>query len=56
LNLFAETLAGIAVFTRLGEHGKGILLKTETEYIKKAKGIQIMDVTYYRESGRICCF
>jgi len=38
LTLFAETLAGLAVFSRLGPKGKGILLKTETEYIKKAKG------------------
>jgi acyl-coenzyme A thioesterase PaaI-like protein len=38
LNLFAETLAGLAVFTRLGAHGKGILLKSEIEFIKKAKG------------------
>jgi len=39
LTLFAETIAGLAVFTRLGPKGKGILLKTETEYIKKAKGM-----------------
>jgi Domain of unknown function (DUF4442) len=39
LTLFAETLAGLAVFTRLGTRGRGILLKSETEYIKKAKGM-----------------
>ena len=38
ITLFAETLGGLAVFTRLGPKGKGILVKTETEYIKKAKG------------------
>jgi acyl-coenzyme A thioesterase PaaI-like protein len=38
LTLFAETLGGLAVFTRLGAKGKGILLKSESEYIKKAKG------------------
>lgn len=38
LTLFAETIAGLAVFTRLGPNGKGILIKTETEYVKKAKG------------------
>jgi hypothetical protein len=38
LTLFAETLAGLAVFSRLGQKGKGILLKTETQYLKKAKG------------------
>ena len=38
LTLFAETVAGLAVFSRLGPKGKGILLKTETEYVKKAKG------------------
>jgi acyl-coenzyme A thioesterase PaaI-like protein len=39
LTLFAETLAGLAVFSRLLKGGNGILLKSETEYIKKAKGI-----------------
>src|SRR5579859_7059169 len=34
LTLFAETLAGLAVFSRLGQKGRGILLKTETEYMK----------------------
>src|SRR5208282_1847623 len=38
LTLFAETVAGLAVFSRLGPKGKGILLKSETEYVKKAKG------------------
>jgi acyl-coenzyme A thioesterase PaaI-like protein len=38
LTLFAETLAGLAVFSRIGPKGKGILLKSETEYVKKAKG------------------
>ena len=41
LTLFAETLAGLAVFSRLGQKGKGILLKTETEYLKKAKGTEV---------------
>jgi hypothetical protein len=40
LTLFAETLAGLAVFSRLLKGGKGILIKSETEYVKKAKGIQ----------------
>jgi hypothetical protein len=31
-------LAGLAVFSRLGPKGKGILLRCETEYIKKPKG------------------
>ena len=39
ITLFAETIGGLAVFTRLGPKGKGILLKCETEYIKKVKGI-----------------
>jgi hypothetical protein len=39
LALFAETIAGLAVFSRLGSKGKGILVKIETEYIKKAKGL-----------------
>ena len=56
LTLFAETLAGLAVFTRLGPNGKGILLKIETEYMKKAKGIETIEVAYFRESGRIRCF
>jgi acyl-coenzyme A thioesterase PaaI-like protein len=38
LTLFAETLGGLAIFTRLGAKGKGILMKTETQYLKKAKG------------------
>lgn len=42
LTLFAETLAGLAVFSRLGPKGKGILLKSETEYIKKAKDMGIL--------------
>jgi len=44
LSLFAETLAGLAVFSRLGPKGKGILLKSETEYIKKAKGWDILEL------------
>jgi acyl-coenzyme A thioesterase PaaI-like protein len=44
LSLFAETLAGLAVFSRLGPKGKGILLKSETEYIKKAKGTDISEL------------
>jgi hypothetical protein len=32
-------LAGLAVFSRLLKDGKGILLKSETDYIKKAKGM-----------------
>ena len=39
LALFAEIIAGLAVFSRLGSKGRGILLKIETEYIKKAKGM-----------------
>lgn len=42
LSLFAETLGGLAVFSRLGPKGKGILLKIETEYIKKAKGMKTL--------------
>jgi hypothetical protein len=39
LSLFAETLAGLAVFSRMGPKGKAILLHAETQYLKKAKGM-----------------
>ena len=45
ITLFAETLAGLAVFTRLGPKGKGILIKSETEYIRKVKGIFTVEGT-----------
>lgn len=56
LTLFAETLAGLAVFSRLGQKGKGILLKTETEYLKKAKGNPplVRVCVDGRDSGGIC--
>ena len=50
ITLFAETLAGLAVFSRLGPKGKGILLESETEYIKKAKG---RDVSELKERGKL---
>ena len=42
ITLFSETLAGLAVFTRFGSKGRGVLLKSETEYVKKAKGTAII--------------
>ena len=42
LTLFAEILARLAVFSRLKPGGRGILLKAETEYIKKARGIPLI--------------
>jgi acyl-coenzyme A thioesterase PaaI-like protein len=39
LSLFAETIGGLAVFSRLGPKGRGILVTFETEYVKKAKGL-----------------
>jgi acyl-coenzyme A thioesterase PaaI-like protein len=56
MTLFAETLAGLAVFSRLGPKGKAILLKTEIEYVKKAKGMVIMSSANIRKSGRVCGF
>jgi acyl-coenzyme A thioesterase PaaI-like protein len=47
LTLFAETVAGLAVFSRLGPKGKGILRKTETEYVKKAKGTKGRKIPAY---------
>jgi acyl-coenzyme A thioesterase PaaI-like protein len=41
LSLFAETIGGFAVFSRLGSAGKAILIKIETEFLKKAKGTQL---------------
>lgn len=56
LNLFAETLAGLAVFTRLGAHGKGILLKSETEFIKKGKGSDCLGYNLFvRDCWRLRC-
>jgi len=56
ITLFAETLGGLAVFTRIGAKGKGILLKSETEYIKKAKGmIAFIAGLIHRTRDRICC-
>ena len=56
LDLFADTLGGLAVFTRLGREGRGILIKMETEYLKKAKGIIRIEKmeAYFRNCHWFC--
>jgi len=54
LSLFAETLAGLAVFSRLGPKGRGILEKVETEFVNKAKGRIASDGWWLNSRGCFC--
>ena len=47
------TLAGFAVFSRLGPRGKYILFKFTMEFVRKAKGM-VGTKNLYQESGRVC--